>query len=124
MGGILERVYSFVPPGVQNLGISAFGYYWYKRRFGGVFKDELEGFKDRESFTEQQWRDYQTQELRKLLLHSFDNVLYYHQVFRKAGLSRSKFENFEIEDIGKLPILEKETLRRVGTSDLVSVRRQ
>ena len=51
MSKILDKVYSYLPVGLQNVVISIFGYLWQKRRFGGVFNEKLKEFKEREFFT-------------------------------------------------------------------------
>jgi phenylacetate-CoA ligase len=117
---IQDRIYPILPVSLQNAAISAFGYKWYKRRFGGIFKEEYEGFKKREEYSKEQWYEYQTLQLRKMLLHSFNTVPYYKHAFTNAGFTTSKFEKFELTQLATLPILEKNTLREKGTSDLLS----
>lgn len=59
-----DNIYKYLHLFLQNATINIFGYFWQKRRFGGVFDRELLRFKEREKLTKQQWREYQTQELR------------------------------------------------------------
>lgn len=121
---LLNKVYIKFPVRIQNLIISAYGYVWNKRRFGGVFKSELESFKKRESYTEIEWLKYQESQLRCLLSHAYSSVNYYRDIFKKNGLQLKSFENFNIKDLGNLPILEKNDLRKFGTSTLISVKRE
>jgi len=116
----LNKLYPYLPVWIQNIGISIYGYFWQKRRFGGVFKNELIEFKHREKFTKQQWRDYQTKELRKILINAFVNVPFYNEKYTKAGFSLADFENFDLSDLPKLPYLEKDELRHFGRSALLS----
>jgi phenylacetate-CoA ligase len=109
---------------MQNVGVSLYGYRWQRRRFGGVFKAELELFKSREQFTLKQWEDYQISALRKLLIHSFETVPFYNKKYKEAGFDISRLKNFELNDLQYLPYLEKEELRRFGTSTLVSSKRE
>lgn len=120
MASKIEKLYSFLPVWVQNIGISAYGYVWQKRRFGGVFEEELKGFKERDSYTEQQWKEYQTTELRKLLIHAFETVPFYHEKYSKAGFTAEDFKKFELSDLSKLPYLEKDELRQFGKTTLMS----
>lgn len=101
--------------------ISAYGYYWKHRRFGGVFKEQLLQFKKREEFDLEQWRDYRTIQLRKLLVHSFETVPLYNEKYKNAGFSSDKLKKFELDDLNSLPFLEKEELRKYGQSKLMSV---
>lgn len=120
----LEKVYAQLPVFAQNWAISAYGYTWQKRRFGGIFEEELRGFKEREFFSEEQWRVYQTLQLRRILTHAFETVPFYRAKYQALGFRRSDFEHFELEDLPRLPFLEKEELRRFGTSTLISTKRE
>ena len=117
---MLNRIYYFLPVFFQNLVISIYGLYWKKRRFGGVFKKEVELFRSRNSFSKHQWDKYQEKELRKLLVHSFKNVPFYKKKYTDAGFSLKFFKNFKLKDLNKLPFLEKEELRQFGTTELLS----
>tara|TARA_R110000822_G_scaffold307235_1_gene434121 strand:- start:2881 stop:4278 length:1398 start_codon:yes stop_codon:yes gene_type:complete len=121
---IIESFYNKSPIFIQNAIISAYGLYWKRRRFGGVFYEQIKQFKDRENYTYKQWREYQTLELRKLLLHAYNTVPYYNELYSKHGLESADFEKFEIEDIKKLPYLEKDALRNFGDTTLLSATRK
>lgn len=120
MASKLEKIYKFLPVWVQNLGVSAYGYTWQKRRFGGVFDEELKKFKERENYSYQQWHNYQTQQLRKILVHAFETVPFYHEKYSKAGFTANDLKNFELSDLSKLPYLEKDELRQFGKTTLMS----
>ncbi len=124
MAFLQDKIYPRLPVFAQNWAISAYGYYWQKRRFGGIFKEELKKFKDREAFTAQQWRDYQTVELRKLLVHAFESVPFYREKYSKLGFTATQLGRFELEDLKKLPFLEKDELRKFGTTTLLSSKRE
>jgi phenylacetate-CoA ligase len=113
-----------MPVGVQNLMISAFGYYWKRRRFGGIFDLELRRFKERESFTPSQWQDYQVIELRKLLIHSFETVPFYNSLFKAHGFTSENLKKTELDDLSKFPVLTKEDLRKNGISSLLSSKKE
>lgn len=124
MGFVQQHLYPRLPVFLQHAAISAYGYTWRQRRFGGVFREALRGFRNREYFNENQWIDYQTLNLRKLLLHAFDTVPFYHKKYTSAGLTRTKLSRFELDNLSELPYLTKEDLRRFGTSELCSSCRQ
>lgn len=117
---LYHKLYPHLPVSIQNMAISAFGYTWKKRRFGGVFQQELKGFKDRESFSDQQWNDYVTLQLRKLLVHAFEAVPFYTKSFKRANITQTEIQTFELSDIARLPFLEKNDLRACGTNTLLS----
>lgn len=120
MGFLQEKIYPYLPVFAQNWAISLYGYTWYKRRFGGIFEQELRGFKEREGYSAHQWRDYQTVQLRKLLVHAFETVPFYRERYGSWGFTKAQLERFELEDISKLPYLTKDELRQFGTTSLLS----
>ncbi len=124
MGFIQDKLYPRLPVSLQNLGVSAFGYKWYKRRFSGIFAEEYRGFKERENFSVDQWNNYQTEQLRRLLLHSFNTVPYYKSIFKSLNISAAQLVNFKIDQLSELPFLEKNTLRQLGKTDLISSSRE
>lgn len=116
----LEKIYYSLPLSLQNLAISAFGYYWNQRRFGGIFAEELKKCKHREFYNSEQWLNYQKGELRTLLLHAYKTVPYYTNLFNSLGIGELTLQQFDISDLNKLPLLEKNTFRELGTTDLIS----
>lgn len=124
MSFVQDMIYPHLPVFAQNWAISAYGYQWQKRRFGGIFQEELQKYKDRESYTQKQWHDYQTISLRRMLLHAFETVPFYREKYQASGYSRSDFEKFERHHLARLPFLEKEELRQFGTTTLLSAQRE
>ena len=124
MGFLQDKIYPHLPVYLQNIAISAFGYLWYKRRFGGIFETEYSQFKARESFTKEQWKQYQTDQLRKILIHAFDTVPHYTSSFTAAGFNKEKLEQFELSNLKQLPVLEKDVLRAKGKTDLLSTQKE
>lgn len=122
MSILANKLYSKSPVFLQNIGISMYGYKWKKRRFGGVFADELVKYKNRENSTHQQWNEYQNSELRRLLRHAYQTVPYYAEAFKKVGFNLWELNDMTTEDIQRLPFLEKNELRQYGTSTLLSTK--
>jgi len=116
----LNKLYHKLPTVLQNLGISLFGLHWYNRRFGGIFQQEYEKCKAREYNTVDEWTHYQTIELRKLLLHCFDTVPYYSGLFKEKDITRDALNKFTLIDLPKIPFLEKDVFRNLGTTQLLS----
>ena len=120
MTKIFTKIYAISPVWLQNILISAFGLMWKKQRYGGVFKKKCKTFKEHEKFSKKEWETYKTKELQKILLHCFDNVPYYKKKYTDVGFTRKDFENFTLQDLKKLPILEKNDLRKYGTTTLLA----
>jgi phenylacetate-CoA ligase len=115
-----DKIYSLLPLPLQNVAISIFGFLWQKRRFGGIFKAKLIEFKSREKYTELEWKEYQTKELRSILKSAFQFVPFYNKKYSQAGFKLSDFDNFELDDLKRLPFLEKDELRVHGKTSLLS----
>lgn len=116
----LQKLYEFAPVWAQNTMVSAYGWSWQRRRFGGVFEEQLNQFKDRENFSSDQWYNYLAQELNQLLIHCFDKVPFYQEKWSEAGITRHELGRFSVEDLRRLPILTKQKLRKQGTSTLLA----
>ncbi|WP_207493436.1 phenylacetate--CoA ligase family protein [Aridibaculum aurantiacum] len=117
---LTETIYNNSPVFLQNLYISAFGYVWNKKRFGGIFKHEHAAAKERENFTTAQWQHYQQQLLQKLLVHAYDTVPYYKKTFNERGLSRQQLNHMDLQQVSMLPVLSKDDLRKYGKTTLLS----
>ncbi len=109
-----------MPLFVQNQMISAFGFYWRNRRYGGSFARELDSFILREFYTKKQWEEYQTMQLRELLVHAYENIPFYFEKYSQAGISQRDLGNIELIELGKIPCLTKDELRQFGTTLLLN----
>jgi len=109
---------------MQNLLVSAYGYQWKQRRFGGIFTDEYTKAKERENFTTHQWKTYQNEQLQKILLHAFEHVSYYKTSFSKHGINSEALRKVTPETLSQLPVLSKEDLRKYGTASLVADKKE
>jgi phenylacetate-CoA ligase len=117
---MINKIYSRLPISIQNFVVSAYGYKWKKRRFGGIFNKELIKFRERDFFSNTQWVEYQEIHLSKLLSHAYDSVPYYRKTLGAIGFLKPDMENFKMENLNKLPFLEKNDLRLFGKSSLIS----
>jgi phenylacetate-CoA ligase len=124
MGFAGDKLYPLLPIPLQNVAISAFGLGWHRRRFGGVFAAHLRAFREREGFSTSQWRDYQEHELRRLLVHAFTTVPHYRRKYEACGWTEADFQRFRLEDLPRLPLLEKRELREFGQTTLLSTVRE
>jgi phenylacetate-CoA ligase len=116
-----DKIYKFLPLPLQNVAISIFGYLWQKRRFGGVFQEELIEFKKRDNFTREQWNDYTEQEFRKIILYAFKNVPFYKNLYQQKGFTVERLQNLTLNELKSLPFLEKDAVRKFGESELMAI---
>lgn len=116
----VNKIYNSFPIYLQNIAVSAYGYFWKKRRFGGVFEENLIKCKEREKFTLFEWEEYKLLKLKNILLHSFDNVPFYKNAFKDHNITRNFINEMTLNDLNVFPFLEKRNLRELGTSSLLS----
>jgi len=101
--------------------VSAYGFSWRKRRFGGIFTEEYNLAKQRESFLRADWNEYQNFQLQKLLQHSFQNVPFYKNKYTEFGFNLNSLSAIDIQNLHILPVTSKEEVRRFGTTDLLAL---
>lgn len=104
--------------------VSAYGYGWKKKRYGGIFEEGYRAAKERESFSKNQWAAYETAQLKKILLHAFKEVPYYQEKFKQAGLTENVLQNMEPASLNQLPITSKEDVRLYGTTSMMANMRE
>jgi phenylacetate-CoA ligase len=120
MKKLLERIYYSLPIAFQNVAISIYGFYWYKRRFGGSFHQGVKECFARESNSEEEWNSYQNEALRKILVHAFTTVPFYINQLPNIPLTLEEIKSLTIDELHKLPILTKTDLNEFGATTLLS----
>jgi phenylacetate-CoA ligase len=118
MPSTLDKIYSHSPTWLQQLGVNLYGIIWRNRRYGGVFEDAVCAYMARESLTTDEWHSYQTQQLRRLLVYAEQHVPYYRTLFHDLDLRSGDLEQFRLEDLPSLPLLNKESLRQAPSEFL------
>ena len=111
MATLMDKIYNHSPLWIQNIGIAAFGVMWKYRRFGGKFKATVDEFSSRERFSLPAWQGYQVEKLRELLRVCYFETPYYRRLFKDCGIDETSIRNFSLDDLRKLPLLEKNTIR-------------
>lgn len=104
--------------------VSAYGYTWKKRRFGGIFQSELLKAKERENFSIEEWNAYQENQLHKILKQAYSNVPFYQKHFNNAGFSEQQIAKVDLTTLTQLPVLTKQMLREFGESTLLANTRE
>ncbi len=107
----VEVAYRHLPVWLQNAAVSAYGVMWQRRRFGPGFEAALRAAKERESFSAEAWRRYQTERLRQLMRVALTSVPYYRDVYRGLGLTEDRIERFTLEELTGLPLVGKQEIR-------------
>ncbi len=120
MAGFADKLYRAAPLTLQNIGVSAFGLWWNRQRFGGRFSAERDSFIAREHYSADQWHPYVDRQLRALLALAVRSVPHY----QSLGLTSADLLRFTADDLAALPPLEKSIARDAPESLLVNGRRQ
>jgi len=108
MSKLLE-VYKKIPAGPRawlKQGYSLIPLSW---RLGPRFFRDLRFFEHSQWWPPERLRDYQNQCLHALIEHAYEQVPYYRELMDSKGLTPAHFQT--VDDLSKLPILKKETVR-------------
>jgi phenylacetate-CoA ligase len=86
-------------------------------RYSKVFWDTYNFLQESQWWSREKLKEYQMQQLEKLLNHAYNNVPYYRRVFDERGLKPKDIQDFD--DLKKLPYLTKEIIRN-NLEDLIA----
>jgi phenylacetate-CoA ligase len=107
MSGFPESIYFASPIWTQQAIVAAYGWWWYRHRFGPKFHRLVAEFNMRERWTAEQFQAYQEDRLSTILARAWRSP-YYRAVFTDAGVTQ-RMAPFKV--LQRLPLLSKETLR-------------
>jgi phenylacetate-CoA ligase len=111
MSKITDRIYAASPVWLQQLGINAFGWFWARRRLGPIFERTWRDYVERENWSADRMHDFVEQQLRAQVQRAYREVPFYRQSFRDHDVTERLVESFRMEDLAKLPLLEKSVVR-------------
>lgn len=101
-----EKIYNSVPIFIQNVLISFYGYKLKIERYGSFYKREIEKLRKRND-KNFDYYTYQLNQLNTFLEYAKKNSEYYAQILSDIELPLKN-----IDELKKIPILEKEDIRR------------
>lgn len=105
----LKGLYDRLPPLLQNLAVSGFSAILDRQRYGGRFA-EYRDFLDRSQwYSREELENYQDERLRNIVEYAYAHVPYYRELLDERGLKPHDIESRR--DLGKLPTLDKRTIR-------------
>jgi phenylacetate-CoA ligase len=107
-----QAVYYAMPTGIQNGIVSAYGYYLKSRRQGSGAHTVGSLIARSRSWSRDDVSAYQVRRLRDVLGRCANSVPYYQTLFAQSGVAIESLNR--IEDLARIPILPKETVRRHG----------
>jgi len=104
-----SSVYARLPVSLQNVCCSLKGLWIRRQRHNRAFYHALEFLAHSQWWPLERQRDYQDQKLQQLVRHAYDTVPYYHEVMVAGKLKPEDIRT--VDDLAKLPVLEKQTVR-------------
>lgn len=103
----IEKIYEHSPIWMQNIMISIYGRGLKKTRYSKIYLEELECLKHRDVTDPIKMKELQNKMFLEFLNFAVENSPFYKDFYKDVDLSQIK----SVDDIGLLPILDKETLR-------------
>jgi phenylacetate-CoA ligase len=110
MSTVQYFILNHAPVSVQNLFISLYGFRLNRIRFGSEFRKQLIDAKARQDWTHEEILEFQLNELKRVVANAYDNSSFYRSLYRRDGVSPDTINT--LEDIRKLPIVEKSDLQK------------
>lgn len=114
MNDFIDIIYHRSPVWVQNILVSAYGYSLFRKRYSGIFRDIESKLQLFSSLKPDDIDRYQNEQLCKMVEYCLENIPFYKRLFADYGFNKDSITS--VDDLKKLPILEKNTVRK--NSDL------
>jgi phenylacetate-CoA ligase len=115
-----ENLYAHLNVSGQNALLSMYGLIYKHRRLGTHFRPFVEEFRKRDRWSNSLMQAYLDENLRRILLHAWDEVPYYKDRWYSSGLSRHRLAHFQLQDLNCLPVTPKADLRLKPLSFIAS----
>jgi len=106
----LQNIYVHTPVWFQNVSWSAVGLWTRFTRYNKTFYQALKFLEESQWWSLEEQKAYQEERLKSVIKHAYATCPYYRELFQSLHLTPSDFR--KNEDLAKLPILEKRTIRR------------
>jgi len=107
LSGSLQRIYDRTPVLVQNLLVSLSGYERNRSRYGRTYWSYRRWLEEFDSWSLDPKLEYQRAELVRFVKRAASSSPFYHQLYSDVDL-----DSFQgVEDLARLPIVDKEMLR-------------
>ncbi len=101
----MDKIYKLAPNFLQNLMVTFYNILAYRRRYGGKYHEFLKLFKDNRNLSREALMEIQKNRYSKFVEDAISNSKFYHERFKEIN------DPTNLDNIAKLPILNKETLR-------------
>ena len=108
----VDGFYQKLPVPLQNVACSYYGWRDSRVRYGPEFHRRLAGLLDSDWWPDADIAAYQDDQVARLVRRAYDEVPYYRDVMKSLHLRPGDIKGRA--DLQKLPVLDKETVRRAG----------
>lgn len=102
-----ERIYNSVPVFLQNIIVSLVGWSLNRKRKSGNYAHYIRDIKSRNAFSQEEFAEFQKRELNEALSFVSKNIPFYESLYEGIDLNLNA-----AEDLGRLPVLEREVLKQ------------
>lgn len=107
-----RTIYNHSPVFLQNLMSSFYGFSKNRMRFSKNYEKWVAYFTKTHQYSDSELLNLQEEKLKIIIKHCYETVPYYKELFDKLGLCPNDIK--KLEDLSKLPIMDKETVRAAG----------
>lgn len=111
-----EKIYSNAPHFIQNFIISLYNILAYKKRHSTKYKYFLNHYKENKQLSYQELKSIQGKKYRKFIEYATNKSPFFNNLFREVKYPE------ELVNIKRLPIIDKETLRR-NINDVYTIKK-
>jgi len=116
---LLEKIYDESPIFFQNIMVSVSGYQRNINRYGKTYYDFLNFLSDFDTWPLERKFEYQRKELVKFIKFAVSNSKFYQKLYKDIDIESIK----NIDDLKKMPIVDKEMLRE-NIDDVITIPRK
>ena len=109
MNPSIKRVYDSCPVPIQNLLLSAFSVRLDRQRYGHRFAEFRALMNDSQWWDAARVRQWQDEQLRRVIRHAYEFVPYYRELFDHHGIEPDRFRGQE--DLPRIPLLTREIVK-------------
>jgi phenylacetate-CoA ligase len=110
MKSLLESIYLQSPVLFQNITLSLYGYKIDRIRHGGEYANFYRSVCRQYKFGKNELQEYMNAQFKGVIYEAMKYVSYYKELFQNQGIVAEDIRS--VDDIKKIPLLEKEVLRR------------
>ena len=105
----IRKTLKSLPKPFQKIIKSTYGLLPFSLRFGKVFCQTYNFLQESQWWSRKELENYQMEQLNKLLIHAYNNVQYYQNLFNKQCLKPDDIQS--LDDLKKIPFLTKDMVR-------------